>query len=160
MLKTGEIAPGFELPRFDGREAGIAPRTAHKRGLLAFYKFSCPTCQLTLPFVQKLFEEYGRAAFIAAIAQDGPEETADFREQLGLTLPTYLDLPPYSVSRTYGITVVPSLFFFDQNGRIQYAGEGFARRDFTDLVRLLASGDGRSVIDLFGNAPVPELRPG
>lgn len=160
MLKVGDRVPRFELPRFGGVEAGFPAASRGRPSLLVFYKFSCPSCQLSLPFVQRFHEEYGKEVFIAAIAQDGPEETADFRDQMGLTLPVFMDMAPYPVSRQYGLISVPSIFLTDNRGVIEYAGAGFVKQDFQALVQRLSALSGRPAVEVLGGATVPDLRPG
>ena len=159
MFRENQIAPEFSLPAFEGGEGGLAGNDEKTR-LLVFYKFSCPTCQLSLPFLQKMYEAYGDKVPIIAIAQDDQEKTASFRNEYGITIPTLLDLPPYPASRKFEIQSVPSLFLIGPNRKILYAGEGFVKQEFLNLADILAQKSNRPQIDLFANAVVPEFKPG
>jgi peroxiredoxin len=159
MLDVNQIAPNFELPKLQGGTERFYPDDG-KISLITFYKFSCPTCQLTLPFIQKMFEAYGDAFHFAAIAQDGFEKTNEFVNEYKLTLPVLLDQEPYPVSRQYDLQSVPSIFMVSSDGKIRYAGQGFVKEELSNLADVLAEKSGRSQIDLFENANVPEFKPG
>jgi thiol-disulfide isomerase/thioredoxin len=106
MLEVNQIAPDFTLPAFGGSESHFY-QDAKGQSALIFYKFSCGTCRFTFPFLQKIYEAYGDAFYFKAIAEDDAEATAKFREDLGISIPTLLDLPPYSASAAYGLDTVP-----------------------------------------------------
>ena len=160
MLKTNQIAPDFTLPAFGGRESGYYSSAEARMAVLVFYKFSCPTCQFTLPFLQKIFDAYGDSVYFVTIAQDDAEKTADFRKEYGITIPTLMDLPPYPVSRRYQLRDVPSIYLIDPDHTIRYSGEGFVKQEVLNLADVLAEKTGRAQIDVFGNASVPEFKAG
>ena len=158
MLKENQAAPDFTLPEMDGAEKHFYddPRAA----IFVFYKFNCPTCQLALPFIQKIFDAYGDAYNFVSIAQDGPEKTRSFRETFGISLPALLDMTPYPVSTSYQLQTVPSILFVNPDRIIRFAGEGFVKQELLNLADVLAEQTGRPQIDLFGDTPVPEIKPG
>jgi peroxiredoxin len=159
MLDVNQIAPEFELPNIRGGVQHFYPADS-KLSLITFYKFSCPICQLTLPFIQKMYEAYGEAFHFAAIAQDGPDKTNDFVNEYKLTLPVLLDREPYPVSRQYDLQSVPSIFLVDPDRKIRYAGQGFVKQELLNLADVLAEKSNRPQLDLFENADVPEFKPG
>ena len=159
MLQVNQIAPDFSLPGFrDGIERF---NTVEGRfSLLVFYKFSCPTCQLALPYIQKMYEVYGDDIRFFAIAQDDREETEEFVREYGLTMPVLLDEPPYAVSRQYQIVSVPSIFLVNPDHTIRYSGDGFVKQELMNLADVLAEKSGKPQIELFGSEAVPEFKPG
>lgn len=158
MLKEGQTAPDFKLPLF---EVGETTLTADPRmTLLIFYKYNCPTCQLTLPYIQQIFQAYGESIRFLALAQDDRAKTAAFRQEYGITLPTALDDTPYRVSRQYDIESVPSLFLINPDRTIRYAGDGFVKQDLLNLADVMAEKSALPQIDVFGNDPVPAMKPG
>lgn len=159
MLLQNQQAPDFHLPAFDGGKSGLRDAEG-KTAVLVFYKFSCPTCQLALPFLQKIYDAYGDAFYFVLIAQDDHENTAAFREEYKITIPTLLDLPPYPVSSSYELVSVPTIFLIDPDRRIQYSGEGFVKQELLNLADILSEKSGRPQIDLFAGADVPEWKPG
>jgi len=160
MLQTNQTAPDFQLPKFGGGTSSFHSESNGQISVLAFYKFSCPVCQLTFPFLQKIYEAYGNSFYFVAIAQDPADKTEDFRKQYGITIPTLMDVSPYPVSQEYGLEIVPSIFLVNPDHTIRYSGEGFAKQDLLNLADVLAEKTGRPQIDVFGNANVPEFKPG
>lgn len=159
MLNVNEIAPDFSLPRLgNGMERFYADDG--RLSLPAFYKFSCPTCQLAIPYIQKMYEAYGSDIRFFAIAQDDREETEEFVREYGLTMPVLLDEPPYAVSRQYQIVSVPSIFLINPDHLIRYSGDGFVKQELMNLADVLAEKSGKPQIELFGSEAVPEFKPG
>lgn len=158
MLKAGKVAPDFTLPFFDGGVSNLY--SAGKTAVLIFYKFSCPVCQFTFPFLQKIYETYGDAFYFVAIAQDPAEKTIPFRETFGITVPTLMDLQPYPVSNTYRIETVPSIFLVNEDHKIDTSFEGFDKKQLERLSDSLAHKSGLPRIALFQGLSVPELKPG
>src|SRR5258708_6035354 len=86
--------------------------------LLAFFKTSCPTCQLTFPFLQRLSDgaqshrtNAAEAACpspqLIAVSQDDGTGTAQFHKRFGLSMRTVVDRSPaYPVSNAFGISHV------------------------------------------------------
>jgi peroxiredoxin len=159
MLDLNQVAPNSELPKLDGSSAQLYPKNG-KLSLITFYKFSCPTCQLTLPYIQKIYDAYGDVVNIAVVAQDGPEKTSEFARQYNITMPILLDQDPYPVSRQHGLVSVPTIFLVNPDGTIRYAGEGFVKQELLNLSDVLAEKSSKPQIDLFGNDNVPEIKPG
>jgi peroxiredoxin len=159
MLQVNQIAPDDELPRLSGGTATIYLGDG-RLSLITFYKFSCPTCQLTLPYIQKMYDAFGNTFHFSAIAQDGLEKTEEFVKQYNLTLPVLLDQEPYPVSRKYELVSVPSIFLVNPDRTIRYAGEGFVKEELSNLADILAEKSAKPQIDLFGNDNVPEFKPG
>ena len=59
----GTPAPGFRLARLEGGEVTLAELSAEARVLLVFFKISCPVCQLTAPFLERLHASGGLAVY-------------------------------------------------------------------------------------------------
>lgn len=159
MLNTNDIAPDFTLPRLaNGKEQLYSDDG--KLTFLVFYKFSCPTCQLSLPYINKIYEAYGNDVRFIAIAQDNAEKTQQFINDYRLTLPILLDESPYPVSRQYQLVSVPSIFVINPDHTIRYTGEGFVKQELLNLADVIAEKTGKPQIELFGNDAVPEFKPG
>ncbi len=129
MLSVGKRAPEFALKDVDGHERSLTELTAGKPALIAFFKSSCPVCQLTLPFLQRMAA--GQGLEMAAVSQDDPATTQEFRSRFGVQFLTLLDEAKkgYPASNAYGISSVPSLFLVEPDGSISMAVEGFSRKD-------------------------------
>lgn len=134
MLSVGAKAPAFTLEDSSGRKLALSNILARGPALLAFYKISCPVCQLTLPYLERM----ARGSLqIIGISQDDARGTGRFHQTYGLTIPALLDREEagYPVSNAFGITRVPSLFLVETDGLISAAVEGFVKRDIAEIGR-------------------------
>lgn len=162
MLKAGDAAPGFTLAGND-QKRHVLGKGAGEAVFLAFFKNSCPTCQLIFPFLQRLFERLeGAPLGFWGISQDDPAATQAFAQQWGITFPLLPDEPGYPVSNAFGITNVPTLYLVEPDGRIAWSSLGFVKSDLEALAAQLRSRlRVPGVTPLFVEADgVPELKPG
>ena len=161
-LPTGTKAPDFSLPGLDGSTFSL--KDALQRGpvVAAFFKISCPVCQYTFPFVERLKKAYGGKVAIVGISQDDKASTAAFLKEYGITLPALLDNPAgYAVSNAYGLTNVPTWFFIAPDGEIKISSVGWVRADMEELNRHLADAGKIPVTQLFlPKEDVRDYRPG
>jgi peroxiredoxin len=158
MIPINKKAPDFQSPLLGGGDYRFYDDT--RLAVLAFYKYNCPTCQLTLPYLQRIYNAYGDSFNFVAIAQDDSANTVEFRKTYGITIPTLLDMKPYPVSSEYGLESVPSIFVVNPDRTIRYSGDGFMKQDLLNLADVLAEKSGREQLDVFGNDDVPEMKPG
>src|SRR5258708_3214532 len=123
--EAGSRAPSFKLKSMDGSTQSLEGILAKGPALFAFFKISCPVCQLALPYLERLG---GSSSLqIVAISQDDEAATSGFRQRFGITLPTLLDQSKegYPASNAYGLTSVPSLFLVEKTGEIAFSSPGF-----------------------------------
>src|SRR5271156_1467006 len=124
-LPAGEIAPEISLSSTGGKQISLAEALKNGPVLAAFFKASCPTCQFTMPFLERLYETYGGANFsLLGISQDSAETTREFCAEYGLKFPAMIDASGYPASNQYGITNVPTLFLIAPDGKIQNTSVG------------------------------------
>jgi len=139
-LTVGSIAPEFSLPNLGGKKFDL--KTALQEGpvLLAFFKVSCPTCQMALPFLERIHRNYGSVRLaIVGVSQNDAKDTADFLKKYAITFPVLLDeTKKFPVSNAYGLTNVPTLFWIAQDGTIEISSVGWARKDVEDINRRVA----------------------
>lgn len=105
--------------------------------LLAFYKASCPTCQLTLPFLERLRQAGGR---VWCVAQDSAMVVRGFNAEYGMEgMPSLVDPAGegYPASCAFGLTHVPSMFLVEPDGAITWSSVGFVRAELEALSRKL-----------------------
>ena len=152
-------------------KTGLSPETiralAHtmlERGpvLVAFYKISCPVCQFTFPFLERLYQRYGLngVAFLG-VSQDSSSDAQRFAQQYGVTFPMVADEKGYPASNAYGLTSVPTIFLINPDHTVQVSSTGFARTDLEKIARELAERQKTSAAPLFGaNERVPDYKPG
>lgn len=133
LAATGEKAPSFRLSGLDGAAQSLEDILSRGPVLLAFYKISCPVCQMTAPYLERVSANH--VIQVIGISQDDVKGTRDFTERFGVTFPTLLDSSSegYPASNAYGITSVPSLFLLETDGTISQAFNGFSKRDFEEI---------------------------
>lgn len=164
QVNAGRTAPGFSLQGLDGKAYSLEALRQKGPVVAAFFKASCPVCQFTFPFLQRLYERYGNdeVAFLG-ISQDDAKTTASFVKEYGATFPVALDLKEkgYAASNAYGLTNVPTIFLVDPEGSVLVSSMGFVRRDLEQIAANLAERKKTAPTALFrANESVPENRPG
>jgi len=155
-LKPGDLAPAFELPRCGGE--GTVRDGFHK--LVVFYKVTCPTCQLTLPFVERLFKNYGDAVSFVGISQDNCKDTLKFMEDYGLSFLQLSDDDGYRVSVGFDVQVVPTIYLLDASNKVVFVEEGFVKSSMERLNSLLSELTGIGENPLFEDVSVPAFKAG
>jgi peroxiredoxin len=154
-LKPGSAAPEISLPSLSG--AGkISLSEARRRGpvIAAFFKVSCPVCQFTFPYLERIHRAYGEnKVTLLGVPQNNLDDTGDFAGQYKLTFPIALDdTKKYPVSNAYGLTTVPSIFLISPEGKVEMTSVGWDKKDIEELNRRLAQASNA--------APVPVFKPG
>lgn len=132
-IASGAKAPSFVLTGLDGSKRSLENILSGGPALLAFFKISCPVCQLTAPYLERL--SANNAVQVIGISQDDANATRGFMQRYGVTFPTLLDLSSeeYPASNAYGIASVPSLFLLERDGTIARSFAGFSKRDFEEI---------------------------
>ena len=123
--------------------------------VLAFFKTSCPTCQLAFPFLQRIADRGG--VRVVGISQDDAAVTARFAEKFGVRFWIGMDREAdgYPASNAYGITHVPAIFAIEPDGRIAQQWSGFHKAEMEALAERAGGGT------LFGPGDaVPEWKAG
>jgi peroxiredoxin len=129
LLEPGARAPEFRLTRLDGGEAALSEIVANGPALLVFFKVTCPICQLTLPFLERIHA--GGTLPIFGISQNDADDTRDFNREFGPTFPMLLDTEEsrFAVSDAFGISSVPTMFLVESDGTISHVAEGWRKTE-------------------------------
>jgi len=138
-INPGNMAPGFSLEGLDGREYSL--RLLMQKGpvVAAFFKISCPVCQFTFPFLERLHKRYGGdGVTILGISQDDAKATKSFANEFGVTFPMVLDAKGYPASNAYGLTNVPTIFLIGTDGAVKVTCMGFDKNDLETIAAELA----------------------
>jgi peroxiredoxin len=140
-LTAGMKAPDFSLPGLDGSKFSLQDALQRGPVLAAFFKVSCPTCQYTLPFLERIHKAHGdKKITVVGISQNDQGDTAAFVKEYGLTFRTLLDDPNgYAVSNAYGLTNVPTLFLIGRNGMIEITSVGWIKQEVEEIHRKLSA---------------------
>ncbi len=129
-------APPFSARPFGGGEpVSLADLLRQGPVALAFFKISCPTCQLAFPYLERLHAGASTGLQFIGISQNNRKETGQFVQRFGLTFPVLLDpaAERYPASNAYGLTHVPTIFVVETDGAISHSWAGFSKADFEKL---------------------------
>jgi peroxiredoxin len=160
-VAAGRGAPSFELSSMEGDTYSLPSLLAKGPVVAAFFKVSCPTCQYTFPFLERLYRQLGAKVLMVGISQDSARDSQKFAKQFGVTFPVLIDAEPYAVSRNYGVEFVPTLFLITPDGHVDVSGDGFSKRDLLTIQKSLARHFGVTPPALFEpGEKVPEYKPG
>lgn len=161
-IAVGHAAPGFTLKSLDGKKYALAKLLEKGPVVAAFFKISCPVCQFTFPFLQRLAEWHaGETATVIGVSQDDARGTKEFIREYGVTFPTLLDDPGYPVSNAYGLSMVPTILLIEPDGKVKVSCMGFDKADLEKIAAELSQR--RKIVSepLFrSNEVVPAQKPG
>jgi hypothetical protein len=119
------IAEGQIAPSVSGYQPG-------KPFLLVFFEADCPTCQITLPYLNSLKD----SIHTLGISQDDEPTTREFVARMGIGFPVRVD-KGLGLSRIYDPQTVPSMFLVDEAGRVQRTLVGFDKASLNELAGAL-----------------------
>lgn len=163
-LQAGIQAPEIKLSQLDGKDFSL--EQARKRGpvVAAFFKVSCPVCQLTFPYLEKIFKAYGASGkfTLVGVSQDKAADTRSYNREFGVSFPTLLDPPgKYPASNAFRLTNVPSIFLISPEGEVELSIVGWSKPDVEELNRRLAKLSGIAPATIFkAGDKVPDFKPG
>ena len=161
-INSGATAPAFSLKDLNGKDYSLGPLVEKGPVVAAFFKISCPVCQFTFPFIERLFKRYGGGgvAFLG-ISQDDAKATKKFAGEYGVTFPMVLDEKGYPASNAYGLTTVPTIFLIDTDTSVKVACTGFDKKGLEDIGAFLGERQKIGAAALFRpDEKVPAHKPG
>ncbi len=134
MLRKGQQAPDFTLQTAEGRKLTLKEALGEGPVVLAFFKSSCPVCQFTFPFLERLHRASRRVHFYA-VSQDSLPTAEMFVSEHSVSFPILLDRfeEGYPASNAYGIRTVPAAFLVERDGTIAWTMEGFDKAALEEL---------------------------
>jgi peroxiredoxin len=133
-----------------------APEHGFNRGsdgscLLVFLEADCPTCRLSMPYLNKLG---GQSMPVIGISQDTAPITRQFAEQTGACFPAHVD-NGLRLSRAFDPVAVPAFFLINAEGSVVKAHIGFDKDELNALASHLGLGP---VADAYDGRP--QRKPG
>lgn len=155
-LAVGSPFPSLALPDLDGRESALAGAWANGPALVLVGHRNCKTTRQTLPYVERIHRRRGAQATALAILQDEPADARELAAQLDLTLPLRLEADPYPVAAALDVSIVPTLFLVERDGRVVATCEAFRKAELQDFATRLGV-DG-ALFD--ADDPMPAMKPG
>lgn len=162
-IVAGNTAPEFSLKALDNKEYSLNSLMERGPVVAAFFKISCPVCQFTFPFLERLHKRYGGdGVTFVGISQDDARATTKFAKEYGVTFPILIDDEDgYVVSNAYGLTNVPTIFLIDTDGSVKASSMGFDKKDLEKIAGELAERKKISRAPLFRpDEVVPANKPG
>jgi peroxiredoxin len=162
-LTAGTSAPDFKLQTMDGKQFSLRDALARGPVLAAFFKVSCPVCQYTFPFLERIYKAHGgKNVTIVGVSQNEKKDTAAFAKEYGVTFPILLDdTNTYPVSNAYGLTNVPSIFWIAPDGEIEISSVGWDRKDIEEMNQKAATTTGDGPKPVFrADEQIPDFRAG
>jgi peroxiredoxin len=161
-IVVGQTAPDFSLRSSDGIEYSLSTLLKQGSVFVSFFKVSCPVCQFTFPFLERLYKRYGsKDITFLGISQDNGRATKEFADEYGVTFPIALDAEGYPASNAYGLTSVPTSFLIETDGSVKVASMGFAKKDLETVAAELSERHKIPLSAFFRpDESVPTNRPG
>ncbi len=159
-LEVGAQAPPIQLKGVDGKVYDLRETLKSTPCVvLAFFKISCPVCQFTFPYLERLQRGY-ETLELWGMSQDDVDATGNFARTYGCSFPMLLD-DRLETTVNFDLTNVPSIFLIGEDLNIKKSIVGFMKSDLEDLAASLAELLNEKPIKLFTEADeVPELKPG
>ena len=159
-MQEGQSVPEFALEDLDGKTLEPVTKAKLNGGIavLAFFKSSCPVCQMTAPYLDRL-KRLNPELPLYGISQDDQDETRNFRDEYDLSFPILMDRD-LETTRTFELTNVPSIFVIrGEKATVERNIIGFEK---AGLEYIHAQGGPEiEKTPLFSEADqVPEFRPG
>jgi peroxiredoxin len=163
-LTAGTNAPEISLNLMgDHGKFSLTQARAQGPVLAAFFKVSCPVCQLAFPYLERISAAYGNnKPQMVGISQNDAAESALFARQFGVNFPIAMDeIGKYPASRAYGLTNVPTWFWISPEGKVELSSVGWDKKDMERLNQLYAAAADKTKVELFKpGESVPDYKPG
>jgi len=161
MLNIGDQAPNFSLVRLDGTSWHYQGAMRAQPVLMVFFETDCPTCHLTIPYLNRLAKVFQEEAVsIIGISQDGAELTRELVERMQVKFPVVLDTD-LNVSRLYSPLAVPTLLLLDRAGKVIRTQIGFDKEALNDIAAAMSEAAGRAPMTIAARGDgAPATKPG
>ena len=138
-IEAGARAPDFSLRGIDGDTYTLSDAVSRGPLLLVFFKTTCATCDLALPYINRLLDAYpGDGWSLWAVAQDPPADASRYASIFGMTYPVLPDVDGYAASKAYDPPATPTLFLIGRRGDVVQGTAGFSKADLNSLAAALA----------------------
>jgi peroxiredoxin len=119
---VGSKAIDFTLTNLDGQTVQLSDYKG-KKIILNFWATWCPPCKDEMPDMELFYKENGKGVEILAVNLRDRERSNDaienFIKDIGITFPILLD-EKGEVTKAYKVLTIPTSFFIDTKGIIQY----------------------------------------
>ena len=138
-------APNFSLPAHGRGTISLADTLKGRKALLInFWFYGCGPCHAEAPHLQKLYAELKDKGLevVAINLGDATDNVEKFVRQHGLTFPVATGGRPEdgkpSVFSDYAVSVYPTNFLIDANGKVVWQNAGFEQARIEEIRKQLA----------------------
>jgi peroxiredoxin len=121
-LMPGDVAPDIVLSSIKNELLYLRPDSSKGLALL-FFTTSCPHCKLELVHFEALCRRYASDVDFVAVSLSDRDKTEEFLAQRAFSFAICLDVEK-KARESYGVPVVPTIFFIDPRSNIQYRSAG------------------------------------
>ena len=125
-LSCAEISYDFTLQDLEGKPISLSDYKG-KVVFIDFWATWCPPCRLSIPYVEKLYEQYKDNEDFVVLGinlQESKEDITKFMKKQKMNYPILLS--DKKVISNYKIASIPRFFLIDRNGEIYNKYVGFA----------------------------------
>jgi thiol-disulfide isomerase/thioredoxin len=136
---AGSSSPDFTLKTLEGREITLSGLKG-KVILLDFWATWCAPCRESIPHLVQLHQTYQEKGFqvIGMNMDKGDIETVR-RFVKSMDIPYPITVTPDDVSRSYGVTGLPTAVLIDKTGRIRQKILGFSSQISKQMTATVAA---------------------
>ena len=125
-LSCAEVSYDFSLQDLEGKTISLSDYKG-KVVFIDFWATWCPPCRLSIPYVEKLYEQYKDNEDFVVLGinlQESKEDITKFMKKQKMNYPILLS--DNKVISNYKIASIPRFFIIDRNGEIYNKYVGFA----------------------------------
>jgi peroxiredoxin len=113
-----KLAPGFEVKALDGKTLRLADLKG-KVVVLNFWYISCPPCQVEIPGLNKLVDEFsGQDVVFIGFALDKPEELRSFLKEFAFKYQIVAEAS--AIRSLFGVSAFPTHVIINKQGQIEF----------------------------------------
>jgi thiol-disulfide isomerase/thioredoxin len=146
-VKVGSDAPTISAMSIDGKEISTADCTGRVI-LLNFWSIRCGPCIKEMPYLEKLYEEFGPSGLDVYSVNTDQASVKEVREFIDsrpfdLTYDVVAD-PDLVLTTVFTKWFVPVTILIDSKGIMRYNNTGFAKRDYgkyRKIIRNIINGE-------------------
>ncbi len=131
VVKTPDTFKPFVLRTLDGKRKTLKDY-ANKATLVNFFFPRCPYCNVELPEVQKIYDEYKGKGLSVVWINILPEEVPlipGWQMVKNFTVPVLIGATQSALMKDYQINTTPSSYLLGPKGEVLYYGAGYKKGD-------------------------------
>ncbi len=133
-VQIGEKAPACKKPFLESKQLFDIGAYRGKALLIDFWATWCPPCKRAIPFLNDLRNEFADSGF-EIIAVNVDEETQDldaFLKTYPINYKVLVDAQG-DCPKAYGVLGMPSSYFVDKSGKVDFIHIGFRDSDKAEI---------------------------